>query len=140
MASETQVTPDDMNLAQAKAIAWHEINTRDVTGSRDFYSNLLGWTVQTMPMGEMGDYTMFAVDGAPFSGIFDLSRSEEAANVPPHWSVYFNCDDVDASAAKAETLGGKILAPAFDVPTVGRICLIQDPQGATFWLFKGDKS
>jgi predicted enzyme related to lactoylglutathione lyase len=31
---------------------------------------------------------------------------------------------------KAPTLGGKVLMPPMDIPTVGRMAVIQDPQGA----------
>jgi predicted enzyme related to lactoylglutathione lyase len=56
------------------------------------------------------------------------------AGIPPHWNVYFNVTDVDATAAKAESLGGKAFAPAFDVPEIGRLAGVADPSGATFWL------
>jgi predicted enzyme related to lactoylglutathione lyase len=54
--------------------------------------------------------------------------------VPPHWNVYFNVDDVDVTVAKALDLGGSVVAPAFDVPGVGRMAVLSDPQGATFNL------
>jgi hypothetical protein len=50
--------------------------------------------------------------------------------------VYFAVDDADASAAKITELGGTILVPPFDVPTVGRIAVAQDPQGGTFSIIK----
>jgi len=53
---------------------------------------------------------------------------------PPHWNVYFNVEDVDASVAKAEELGAKSAVPAMDVPGVGRMAMVGDPQGAMFWL------
>ena len=34
------------------------------------------------------------------------------------------------------SLGGKILLPAMDVPTVGRIAVFQDPQGAALGVFQ----
>jgi predicted enzyme related to lactoylglutathione lyase len=37
---------------------------------------------------------------------------------------------VDATAKTAQQLGGKILMGPQDIPTVGRFCVIQDPQGA----------
>jgi len=56
--------------------------------------------------------------------------------VPPHWAVYIGVDDVDARLAKCVELGATVLVEPMDVQTVGRMALIQDPQGATFWLFK----
>ncbi len=54
----------------------------------------------------------------------------------PHWNVYFNVDDVDATVARAKELGATEFAPAFDVPGVGRLGYLTDPQGATFNLFQ----
>jgi predicted enzyme related to lactoylglutathione lyase len=50
--------------------------------------------------------------------------------MPPNWGAYVTVDDVDATAVLAEKLGGKILVPPTDIPTVGRFSVIQDPQGA----------
>jgi predicted enzyme related to lactoylglutathione lyase len=42
---------------------------------------------------------------------------------------------VDASAAKATSLGGSVMVEPFDIP-VGRIAVLADPQGASFVLFQ----
>ena len=59
-----------------------------------------------------------------------------APGVPPHWNVYFNVDDVDASVAKAKDLGAQEIAPPFDVQGVGRMAVLADPQGAAFNLMQ----
>lgn len=40
--------------------------------------------------------------------------------------------DTDRSLAKAVELGAKVLAPVMAIGEVGRIAVIQDPQGAGF--------
>jgi predicted enzyme related to lactoylglutathione lyase len=45
-------------------------------------------------------------------------------------------DDVDATPAKAESLGGKTVMPPMDVPGVGRVAVPQDPQGAVLCVIK----
>jgi predicted enzyme related to lactoylglutathione lyase len=59
-------------------------------------------------------------------------------SIPPHWSLYFATDDVDASAAQLEKLGGKIYAPPMNLPGVGRFSVAADPQGAELTLFRLD--
>jgi predicted enzyme related to lactoylglutathione lyase len=59
-------------------------------------------------------------------------------NVPPHWNIYFNVEDVDATVAKTVELGGQVVAPAFDVEGVGRMAVLADPQGAMFNLMAAD--
>jgi predicted enzyme related to lactoylglutathione lyase len=39
---------------------------------------------------------------------------------------------VDATARKAEELGGKVLMPPTDIPKVGRFSALMDPQGVMF--------
>lgn len=53
-----------------------------------------------------------------------------AQGMPPQWGVYVTVDDVDTMAKKAEKLGAKIIMPLTDIPNVGRMCVIHDPQGA----------
>lgn len=88
-------------------------------------------------MGEMGNYTMFKVDGVNVAGVMPTAGNPQMEGVPPHWATYIAVDDVDARVAKATENGASVLVPAMDVPNVGRMCLIQDPQGATVWFFKG---
>jgi hypothetical protein len=68
----------------------------------------------------------------------DLSMLPEGT--PPHWNVYFNVEDVDAGATRLEELGGTTVAPAFDVPGVGRMAMVADPQGAMFWLMAAESA
>ena len=45
-------------------------------------------------------------------------------------------ENVDATATAAVKLGGEIAMPPQDVPEVGRIAVVIDPQGAAIGLFK----
>jgi len=58
------------------------------------------------------------------------------AEVPSHWVQYVSVDDVDAACAQVPKLGGKVCVPAFDIPTVGRTALVEDPGGAIISPFK----
>jgi len=42
--------------------------------------------------------------------------------------------------AKALELGGSVLAEPMDVPKVGRVAVLRDPQGATFGIINPDPS
>jgi predicted enzyme related to lactoylglutathione lyase len=126
-------------LAQGKTFVWHQIFGASSQTSLDFYTEALDWGVDEMPMGEMGAYKMLTVNGTPVAGVIGTEEGcAEAQGTPPHWSVSIAVDDVDARAEKCQSLGGKLLHGPMDIPTVGRIALTQDPQGATFWLFKGE--
>jgi hypothetical protein len=50
--------------------------------------------------------------------------------------LYIAVDNADAAVKRASQLGGKILAPAFDVMDLGRMAVIQDPAGAVFSVWQ----
>ncbi len=54
----------------------------------------------------------------------------------PTWLGYVSVADVDETVASIEQAGGKALMPAFDIPNIGRIAMVADPQGAPFYLMK----
>jgi uncharacterized protein len=111
------------------AFSWFELATTDVDEAKKFYSALLGWDFTSMGP-EMGNYDVINLNGVGIGGIFpkqDLASS-------PMWKNVISVDDVDASAEKAQQLGASIVDPPADIPTVGRFCTIQDPQGAVFLL------
>jgi hypothetical protein len=73
--------------------------------------------------------------GAP-AGFIDVVATltplpDHDKDVPPHWSVTFATDNVDATAKKAGELDGEVVAGPFDAPWV-RMAVITDPQGASF--------
>jgi predicted enzyme related to lactoylglutathione lyase len=109
------------------AFSWAELMTTDVDKAIEFYSTLFGWTVREAPM-EGFTYNVIAAGDHEVGGIMPLPPN--AQSMPPIWGSYVTVEDVDATAAKAVELGGKILMAPRDIPDVGRFCLIQDPQGA----------
>ncbi len=110
---------------------WDELATTDADGAQRFYEAVFGWT--TTDMGpEYGGYRIFEVAG-PETGIAGFMT---VPDVPPHWQPYVYVGDVDATVAKATELGGSTLMEPMDVPEVGRIAVLRDPQGATFGIIK----
>ena len=82
---------------------------------------------KTLPMQGF-DYTVIKVDGSAVAGIMDMPA--ECKGMEPCWGIYITVDDVDTVVKRVVDLGGRILKPAFDIPEVGRFCVLQDPQGA----------
>jgi predicted enzyme related to lactoylglutathione lyase len=131
-----------VNLWQAKAHVgtqvanepgtpiWNELISPDLAAAMPFYTELLGvgWEAQQMDGGM--EYTCLVVDGNQVGGAMPPMME----GVPPHWNVYFNVESVDDTIARVVELGGTVVAPAFDVPGVGRMAVLADPQGAMFNL------
>lgn len=117
----------DERFKQAGAFSWCELMTTDVAAAKAFYTQLLGWTIEDMPMQDM-TYTVLKVGDEAVGGMMPMPPQAQGA--PPHWGTYVTVADVDATAALAEALGGKLIVPPTDIPGVGRFSVLQDPQGA----------
>jgi predicted enzyme related to lactoylglutathione lyase len=115
--------------------AWTELLTRDLTAARKFYTAVFGWSCEAVDMPS-GPYTLIKNQGSLNGGMMKMPK--EAGEAPASWTIYFAVDDCDASAKKAASLGGKVVVPPTDIPTVGRMAWIQDPQGAVFVVIKMD--
>jgi predicted enzyme related to lactoylglutathione lyase len=110
--------------------SWAELATTDVEGAKRFYTTLLGWTTELAPV-EGVSYTLAKVGDEQVAGIMS-NQCITGGVMTPHWGVYISVDDVDATARKAEELGGKVLMPPTDIPNVGRFAALMDLQGIMF--------
>jgi predicted enzyme related to lactoylglutathione lyase len=121
-------------MAQGRYV-WYELMTTDKAAAKAFYTKVVGWGAQDAEMPGM-TYTMMTAGDRPVAGMMDLPETARKMNAPPAWIGYVGVEDVDASAAKAKSLGATIHVPPTDIPNVGRFAVIADPQGAVIALFK----
>ena len=117
-------------MGEPGALNWNELLTKDLERAGSFYADLFGWTSVVTPDPAGGDYTVFMSGEEPRAGMIELQP--EMGEMPPHWGVYFQVENFDAALEKAKSLGGQGTFPPVDVPDVGRIGGIMDPQGACF--------
>ncbi len=112
---------------------WNELLTDDTDGASAFYAEVFGYRIEVTEMPD-GAYTSFWADGnlEGHAAAGMMARTPEMGEFPNYWGVYFAVDDCDASVATASEHGGTILQPPFDVPGIGRIAVMMDPQGAVF--------
>ena len=125
---------------RAGEFCWIELATSDQNAAKKFYSDLFGWTISDMPMGPNEFYTMFKLEGRDTGAAYTLRPDQKANGVPPHWGLYIAVDNADVAAKRVAELGGKALAPPFDVFDAGRMAVIQDPAGAHFCLWQSNKN
>ena len=110
---------------------WHETMTTDVEKSVQFYTTLFGWKTEVAEMGAAGKYTLFLGTAGPVGGCLKAQPG-----VPSHWLVYVGSDDVDKTVKAITELGGKVLVPPMDIPSMVRFSIVTDPQGAAFGVVK----
>jgi uncharacterized protein len=112
--------------------SWFELQTRDYDKSVGFYRDVFGWDPHTASDSEELRYTTLGEGESMQAGIMD-APAFQPEGAPAAWSIYFQVDDVDASLAKAEELGGTIEDAAQDTP-YGRLATVLDPTGTRFKL------
>jgi predicted enzyme related to lactoylglutathione lyase len=109
--------------------------TTDIPAATAFYSKIAGWGTQEFDMGPNGKYQMWVVDNAPIGGVMTQTPKSGAPPMPPHWLGYVAVPNTDETVKQAESLGGRVISPPMDIPTVGRFAIIADPQGAAIAVF-----
>lgn len=100
----------------------------DQAKAKAFYRDILDWTINEMPMQDGSSYAAAVVGETAIGGFSPMPEDNGS------WTVFFTVADVDASVAKAEAKGAMILQSAMDMPGVGRMATLSDPQGARFAL------
>jgi hypothetical protein len=83
------------------------------------------------------DYRMINAADGPVGGVFTLTADMCAQGAAPCWLMYVGVEDVDACVASITAAGGRVQVAAFDIPGVGRIAMVSDPQGAPFYVMRG---
>lgn len=111
---------------------WYELLTTDADAALDFYTKVVGWTPSKFE-GAPSDYTILNADGEGVGGVM-----KNPMPTAPAWLGYIGVDDVDATVAKIESLGGKVHMPPTTMDQVGRMALVEDPQGAKFYVMRGE--
>jgi predicted enzyme related to lactoylglutathione lyase len=94
-----------------------------------FYSDLFGWKFEQIP--EMNYATFDTGDNNVGGGLNPVTDT----NPPGTVMVYIGTDDIDASLAKAESLGAKILTPKTEIPNTGWFGFFSDPTGNMIGLY-----
>ena len=130
--SEAKQAPDKT----PGVISWNELISRDGSGSTSFYTQLFGWQVETMDMGEGLTYNVFNAGERPVGGM--LPMPPEAGQMPTMWMSYITVENLEESVAKAQSLGARVLKDVTRLP-MGSFAVISDPQGATVGLWEFSK-
>jgi predicted enzyme related to lactoylglutathione lyase len=115
---------------QPNSLVWNELQTNDVAAAKVFYSAVFGWTNEV----DQNGYVACSAGDRVQAGMMQIEESW--GPVPPNWTIYFMVEDVDATAAKAQKLGGNVIVPPSPAGEIGTFSVVQDPQGGTFSVMK----
>ena len=109
---------------------WADLVTDDLPAARTFYSDLFGWTFQTI-----GTYTVMANLERPICGLFQRPRPKEGS-AQPRWFGYISTSNVGRSERTVTKSGGRVLFPPQEFPKRGEQAVFADPEGAVFGVVK----
>jgi hypothetical protein len=115
---------------ESGTLCWADLNTHDASAAQKFYGGLFGWTF--LP-GD-GGY-LHIKNGDDFIGGIP-SAAHVPPGAPPHWMIYIQVANCDASTAKAKALGGTVCLAPMTIEKAGKMSVVQDGQGAAFALFQ----
>ena len=130
-------------LREHGAMQWCELMSTDPESAAAFYRSLLDVTTNAMEMPDGSyNYIINTQDGPVFSisALSGLSDDLIVRAGGTMWVTYFNVDDVDAAVDRAVKHGAELPDPPWDVPGIGRMAWIYDPQGALLGLITPPKA
>ena len=106
---------------------WTELWSHDPDAASSFYADVVGYQRGTIDEpGLPRDYQVFRSAGEPAAGLIMLPERRIRA----HWLPYVRVRDPQATVARVEELGGRVLiAPSPELRN-GTVALIADPGGA----------
>ncbi|NUQ52961.1 MAG: VOC family protein [Phycisphaerales bacterium] len=112
-----------------------EIGCKDLAKTQSFYAAVFGWEFMafgetTAMIGNLGSHCPKPTDG--------IGGHINSLGHPPHnyVTVYAQVDDIAATLAHIEKLGGKTLVPQQEVPGMGWFAWFTDPEGNALGLWK----
>jgi len=115
---------------------WYELITPDPEAAEAFYDKVVGWEVEP-PTEDGHDYRHIRTSGGEHvGGMIGLTEEMRQHGVRPVWLGYVAVENVDEAVAAMQRDGAQVWKAAWDIPDVGRIALVADPQGAPFYVMK----
>lgn len=111
----------------------------NVERARHFYTDLLGWKIESLPPAgdSMGIGAMQYHDiktGAARPGALNSGGLYKRQMNEPVLA-FVEVEDLDLILAKVERLGGKITLPKSEIPGVGQTAMILDSEGNSVGLW-----
>ncbi|MFZ0391005.1 MAG: VOC family protein [Calditrichia bacterium] len=126
-----------MSAGSAKTgkIGWVDLTVRNADEVRDFYSQVVGWEVEEVSMGEYSDFSMLEPQSRSAAAGICHARGPNA-DLPPQWLIYIIVNNLAESLEKCRLLGGEVLAEPPDSGSAAKFAVIRDPAGAVAALYQ----
>jgi len=131
-------TPRDP-AARAGCIAWLDLTVPDASATREFYRQVVGWSVEDVEMKDAGehyaDYNMLGADGSPAAGVCHARGANQG--LPPVWLLYLPVGDLAESLRRVEEEGGEVVKATRGADGKYASAVVRDPVGVCLALVPG---
>lgn len=112
---------------------WYELMTTDPAAAEKFYNHVIGWS--SSPFESSPEpYTVFKRSGGV--QVAGVMKTPEDMKLPPFWSMYIAVPRLEEAVAHIKRLGGSEVSEVIDIPNIGRLQMLRDPQGAAFYIIQ----
>ena len=128
MEAATTITRPQPKL---HSLVHFEIPASDPAKVSRFYEQFFGWK-----FAKWGDQEYWLIshkdaqENDTMGGLFKRNSPNEG------FLNYFSVSSVEASVAKATSLGAQVITPKQEIPTIGYFAVLKDPDGNNFALFQ----
>ncbi len=131
--------PIEETSSNVGCIAWLDLTVADASATKDFYREVVDWSVQTVEMEDASeryaDYNMVGSDGEPAAGVCHARGVN--LGLPAAWMIYLPVGDLAESLRRVQAEGGKIIKETRGNGGEYAYAAIQDPAGACLALVPG---
>ena len=129
------IPPVEGNAVMGR-ISWLDLTVADASATRDFYRQVIDWSVQDVEMEDASerytDYNMLGADGNPAAGVCHARGAN--LGIPPVWMLYLPVGDLAESLRRVREEGGKVIKESTGADGGYSYAVIQDPVGACLGL------
>lgn len=115
-----------------------EIHASDAAGSQRFYCELFGWKIC-----QWGENPYWLIETGPKEAMGINGGMLPRHGAPPVEGQAVNAfvctvgvEDLDQTVAKALALGGTVALPRMEIPGVGSLAYLKDPDGNIFGVLQ----
>ncbi len=125
-----------------------EIQARDMDKVQKFYQDVFGWEIQSAgpeyggyrmvvtgqnKLGEPMTPAMMGINGGLTPRTGTIPDGSETVN---SFVCIVSVDNIDATIAKATAAGGSVSITTTDVPKVGKLAYLKDPENNIFGILQ----
>ncbi len=144
VVSAASISPDEGGASRdaaerAGCISWLNLTVSDAPATRDFYRQVVGWSVQNIEMEDVKeayiDYNMLGDDGNSAARVCHARGAN--LGLPPVWLMYLPVGDLPESLRRVREGGGEIIKATQETDGTYASAVVQDPVGACLALVPG---